>query len=289
MDSQDKAVNKLQYIVRSIQEFPTLPTIYTELVEIMDNPNSTTNDAANIISKDQASVLKILKLANSSIYGFRSRIDTISSAIFHIGYDEIKNLIISMAILDLFNNTAILEFINPVELWRHSIAVGVIARLLGSKMGIGNLENYFISGIIHDIGKLFFIKYFQSDYIKTFSYALECKVTLREAELEIMGITHNVVGELISEQWKIPQSIRNVIFNHTDGMVRDKFDLLTAVVHISDITARMLELGDPGDNCVPQPNIRVWEVLNLPDNTFSALYKKIILDYEEATSLFMLN
>jgi HD-like signal output (HDOD) protein len=282
-------VNNLQYIIKSIQDFPTLPTIYTELVEVMDNPNSTSTDAANVISKDQASVLKILKVANSSIYGFRGRIDTVSSAIFHIGFDEIKNLVISMAIMDMFKNTVMLEFLNPVELWKHSIAVGVISRLLGRHLAVDKLENFFISGIIHDIGKLFFIKYFPEEYTKTISFALERKVTIREAELENMGITHTVIGELIAEQWKLPCSIKNVVFNHTDGIINGQINVLTAVVHISDIIARALELGDPGDCFIPEPNIRVWNELNLPENSFSMLFQKIILDYEEATNLFMLS
>ena len=102
----------------------------------MDNPNSTTDDAANVILKDQSSVLKILKIANSSIYGFRSRIDTISSAIFHIGFDEIKNIVVSMAIMDMFKNTRIFEFLNPVELWIISM-VGKQSLIIFSRIEAG--------------------------------------------------------------------------------------------------------------------------------------------------------
>ena len=144
-------------ILKSVEDFPTLPTVYTALSDVMANPRSTTQDAANVIMRDQSAASKVLKTANSPLYGFRGRIDTISQAIFHIGFEEVRNLVIAISIMDIFKNTKLSLSYNPVELWKHSIAVGVITKLIGKELGVKNLENYFLAGILHDIGKLLFL------------------------------------------------------------------------------------------------------------------------------------
>lgn len=280
-----------QNIIRSISEFPTLPTIYTELTNVMDNPRSTTLDAANIICRDQSSVTKILKAANSSIYGFRGKIDTVSQAIFHIGFDEVKNLIISLAIMDLFKKTKINEYINPVDLWKHSIATGAITRIFGREMGIQRLENYFVAGVIHDIGKLFFLRYYPNEYSEVLSLLQEKNISIRDAESEVLGVTHPIVGGLIASAWKLPPSIANSISYHHIGTVEGtQVDPLVGSVHLANIVARALELGNAGDNLVPQPNPIVVESMKFEDNILTKkLYDRALLDYEESVSLFLLN
>jgi putative nucleotidyltransferase with HDIG domain len=275
-------------ILRSIDDFPTLPTIFTTLSDVMANPRSTPSDAADVISRDQSSVGKILRAANSSIYGFRKRIDSVTQAIFYIGFDEVKNLILAMSILDIFKKFKISLHYNPIELWKHSIAVGVITRLIGKTIGVKNLENFFVTGILHDIGKLLFLRNISEEYAKTIDYARDNKITIREAEAETLGITHTVAGDLIAEKWKLPQNIRYAIKYHYIGSVNNNPDLLTGSVHLADVAARFFELGDPGDNIVPEPNFEIWNYINLPDNFFSSMIQKIMLDYEESVLLFSL-
>ena len=72
----------IKRVLRGVEEFPTLPTIYTALSDVMANPNSTPSDAAEVISRDQSAASKLLKSANSSLYGFRGRIDSINPSNF---------------------------------------------------------------------------------------------------------------------------------------------------------------------------------------------------------------
>lgn len=279
----------IKRVLRGVEEFPTLPTIYTALSEVMANPNSTAADAGEVISRDQASASKLLKSANSSIYGFRGKIDSVTQAIFYIGFEEVRNLILALGILDIFKKTDFSHTFNPVELWKHSIAVGAITRVLGSEMNIKNLENYFIAGIVHDIGKLLFFRSVEQDYIKTINHAMDNGLSIRDAEAEILGVTHTVAGELIAEKWKLPQSIKNSIRHHYTGMVDGKVDRLVACVHLANIVARMYEMGETGDNKVPEPNMAIWAELGLSSDVFTKAFPRIISDYEESLAVFILN
>jgi HD-like signal output (HDOD) protein len=275
-------------LLKGVDDFPTLPTIYTTLSDVMANPLSTANHAADVILRDQASAAKVLKTANSSIYGFRGRIDTISQAIFYIGFDEVKNLVLALSIIDLFSESSLIENLNPVELWKHSIAVGVATRIIGVATKADKIENYFLAGILHDIGKLLFIKNMEEEYNNTINYALEKKITIREAEAELLGMTHTVAGELIAEKWKLPISIRNAIRHHYIGIVNGVPDKLAASVHISNILCQMLRLGESGHEIIKEANIDVWKELDLPNNFFSTMIPKLLADYEESLTLFQL-
>jgi HD-like signal output (HDOD) protein len=275
-------------LLKGVDDFPTLPTIYSTLSDVMANPLSTANHAADVILRDQASAAKVLKTANSSIYGFRGRIDTISQAIFYIGFDEVKNLVLALSIMDLFDKSGLIENLNPVELWKHSIAVGVATRIIGVNIKAEKIENFFIAGILHDIGKLLFIRNMEEEYNKAINHALEKKISIREAEAELLGMTHTVSGELIAEKWKLPLTIRNAIRHHYIGLVNGVPDKLAASVHIANTLCQMLRLGESGHEVVREPNIEVWRLLDLPKNTFTMMVPKLLADYEESLTLFQL-
>ncbi len=274
-------------IINTVSEFPTLPTIFSTLNDVIANTRSTANDVASVISQDQSAASKILKSANSSIYGFRGRITTVTQAIMYLGFEEVRNLVIALSIIDMFSNSKTSVNLNPVHLWKHSIAVGTITRLIGQTIGIKNLESYFLAGILHDIGKLLFFRFFPDDYIKVLNYAIESGVTEKDAESEILGITHTVAGEMLAERWKLPSSIKEGIKYHTTGLVNGKVNLLAGSIHIADITASMLKLGISGDHIVPEPTFEVWDALALPDHFFTLFLNKILMDYRESVTLLL--
>lgn len=279
----------IEKILKKVDEFPTLPTIYTALSEIMANPRSTINDAAQIISQDQSSVSKILKAANSSIYGLRVNIDTITQAIFYIGFDEVKNLIGAMSIIKLFSNVKDERTISPVALWKHSIAVGAITRILGEALQIKHLENYFIAGIIHDIGKLFFYKYLKNEYVKVVDFASNNNIQIKQAEKEILGITHTMVGELLAQKWKLPQNLINAISSHNSGFVDGKIDMLVSCVHLANVLAVSIDYGMNRDELIPEPNRKIWQYMNFESMPFTKLLPKFRQDIDESIDLLLRN
>ncbi len=279
----------IQKIIDTINDFPTLPTIYVALSEVMANPRSTINDAADILSRDQAATAKILRAANSSLFGLKVNVDTVTKAIFYLGFDEVKNLVSAMTIIRLFNSYSTNHTISAIDLWKHSIAVGVINRNLGAIIAIKNLENYFIAGILHDIGKLFFYKYYYDDYQKVIEYAITNNIEIRDAEQLILGITHTTIGQMLAEKWKLPRTLINAISYHNTGLVNGKVDFLVATLHIADIVANALELGISYDEIVPQPNILIWEKLSFRVGEIIEALPKIMFDFDESFELLLKN
>jgi HD-like signal output (HDOD) protein len=274
-------------LVSSVDEFPTLPTIYNTLMDVMANPKSTAADAAKIISQDQAAASKILKAANSPIYGLSGRVTNITQAIVFLGFDEVKNLVIALSIMKIFGKLSKINNFNPIDLWKHSIAVGIITRLIGKSSGAKDIENYFLAGILHDIGKLVFFKVMPEDYADTIQYARDNMITAREAEHKKLGITHTVIGELLAEKWMLPLNMRNSIRYHPTGEVNGEVDRIVGTVHIANLAAPMFGLGITGDPVIPKPNIKVWDTIKLPEHFFAVNVKHILFSYKESVRLLL--
>jgi putative nucleotidyltransferase with HDIG domain len=282
-------MNLVDRIHDGVLNIPTLPTVYSSLAELIENPRATADDAARIISTDQASASKVLRSANSAFYGLNGHIDTISQAILHLGFNEVKNLVAAVSIIDMFSKNKSIENFRPVDFWSHSIGVGLLARHIGQSLGFGNVENFFLSGILHDIGKLLFFEYAGDEYSTALTLSIEKNIAIREAEMEVLGIDHTFAGELLADRWNLPRTIRNTIRYHHSGLVEGKLNLIVASVHVANIAARFLELGYSGDNTIPQPNEQVWEVLRLQPTTFTALLPRLLQDYEENITTLLKN
>ncbi len=280
-------MNVTEKIMTGVNNLPTLPTVYSTLAEAIENPLTSSDKLASIISNDQVSVFKILKIVNSPFYGFRGRIDTISQAIFHLGFTEVKNTVFALSVINFFSKDKTLLNFRPVDFWAHSIAVGIATRMIGAAIGEKNLENYFLAGIIHDIGKLIFFEYAHNDYARALELVESKKCSIKDAETEVMGIDHSRAGHLLASRWKLPQSIQNSVLYHHSGVVGNEADVLVASVHVGDIVARMLELGYPGDNLIPEPNRKVWEILKMPKGFFFQMRKRLLQDFSQTIRLML--
>lgn len=279
----------IKKIIEGVNNLPTLPTIYTNLSEAMENPNTTKEELARIISFDQAASFKILKVANSPFYGFRGRIDTISQALLYLGFNEVKNIVFALSVIKAFSKSKSFKKFKPLDLWAHSIGVGITTRILGSAVGEKNLENYFLAGIFHDIGKLIFFEYVPNEYAKVIDLVESKGIPIRDAELEILGLNHARAGQLIAEKWKLPQSIVNIVSGHHTGLIGNNVNTLLASVHLGDILARTLDLGYGGDNIIPEPNIKIWDVLKLPKGFFASSKRKLKDDYDRITKIMLMD
>lgn len=280
-------MSSINEIIKQIEEFPTLPTIYATLSDVMANPRSTASDVASVIAQDQASASKILKTANSSLYGFRGRISSISQAVVYVGFEEVKNLCAAISILDIFNMKSLSEVLNPVDLWKHSIAVGVISRYIAKTTGANNLEDYFVAGIIHDIGKLIFMKAIPESYSKILVHVSESGESLREVEKRVLGITHTLAGKLLAERWRLPKTVQDVISYQYIGIKDGHSQNLVATVHLANVVATMLELGKTGEEEVPPINSKVYKILQLPPHFFTKALPVIIKEYQDSVSLLL--
>ncbi|MFM8438587.1 MAG: HDOD domain-containing protein [Candidatus Kapaibacterium sp.] len=274
-------------IVAEVEDFPTLPTIYTSLLELMANPRTTVHQLADMVATDPACALKLLKTVNSSMYRVQGRVNSISEAIFHVGFNEVKQLVTAITVVNTLTGQASTMTSSIVDLWKHSLGVGVIAKILAASTNDRNGGHHYTNGLLHDIGKLFFMRAYPKEYVSLLKEVNEQNGLIVEAEKRQFGMDHTEVGELLARRWRLPESLCTTIRHHEEGTVNGQFNRDVAIIHVADIAARMLELGNGGDRVVPRPTFEVWAGLGIPPKTFSQMREVIVRDYEQAVSVML--
>ena len=137
-----KQVN-LQVIINHIEDLPTLPRTIMRITEIINDPRSSAEDLSRIITDDQVLTARLLKLVNSSFYGFPQRISTVAGAIVLLGFDSIRNLLLTTSIFDLFPKKGKRYTLEPDSLWDHSLGCAVGAKVIGSYIRHEKVEELF--------------------------------------------------------------------------------------------------------------------------------------------------
>jgi HD-like signal output (HDOD) protein len=274
----------LKKILVRVNDFPTLPTIYTKLSEVMANPMCSASDIAAVIAQDQSSATKVLKISNSAIYGNLRRIRSIQDAVFIIGTREIKAIVLALAIIKLFAGAKETEALKPNELWEYSFAVGAFSRNIAKELRLPNPEDLFVAGIIHGIGKLFFLIGIPELYSKVIMAGRAKKIKLREVEKLILGITHSSIAQLLSERWRLPQEFTIMFENQYRGLNDGKFHPYSTVVHLAMVSASMMQFGDSGTELVPTLNKEIWKHMELDPKFYSKnleIIKKEVLEMRQ--------
>jgi len=138
-------------IVKDINRLVSLPEVCHRLHELLEDPRKNSTDIARLIAQDADLTARLLKIANSSLYGYGGRINSLERAISLIGTSELLVLVLATSSVMTFPKIPG-EFFNMASFWRHSVYSGVVARLLAQRCHVLHPERLFIAGLLHDIG-----------------------------------------------------------------------------------------------------------------------------------------
>lgn len=227
------AHDKLQSLTSHIGSLPSLPNIYTEIVQALQSENASIHDIGKIVSKDIGMTAKILQLVNSSFFGLPRRITDPAQAAGLLGLETIGTLVLSVNVFSQFSEKTIRKFALN-DLWSHSMAVGVNARAIADSLETADkkvAEDAFLAGILHDIGKLILASELPEEYGEALDLAKREEISPVCAEDRVFGTTHAEIGAYLLGLWGMPDAIiEAVAFHHYPEQSLGKtFGPLTAV------------------------------------------------------------
>jgi putative nucleotidyltransferase with HDIG domain len=264
---------KLEQVVANVRDLPTLPLIVTELIRSFEQTDVSVGDLAAKVSKDQALTAKTLRLANSSFYGLQCKVRTIEQAIAVLGFDSVRALVTSAGIIGNFGGGGAGGF-DFTAFWRHAVGTALCAKSL-ARLAKCNQEFAFVSGLLHDIGRLVLVTGFPDQYGDAVVYRYTHDCDMLQAERSVLGLDHAAVGLALAEHWKFPLLIQRAIAHHHAPMAQDLGDI-PSVVHVADAIVHALDLAGQQDELVPAIAQNAWDSLGI-DN---AGLRRVMLDTE---------
>lgn len=200
--------------LEKIKDLPTLPSVYFKLNQLLKDKQASIERVAHIIELDPAMSSRILRLVNSAFYGVRQESNSIAHAVMILGFNAVKNAVVSVAILDTFSYKDRYENFDITEFWRHAVSVAVLSKQLAERSRLVAPEDAFIAGLLHDIGKIIMTKYFKEDFGKVWKIMQETKCSYADAEQQAASIDHVQIGAYLVRKWQLPEPIIQAIAGH---------------------------------------------------------------------------
>lgn len=208
---ENKAIWKT---LEKIKDLPTLPSVYFKVDKLLKDKEASIDNIARIIEIDPAMSSRILRLVNSAFYGLPSKSNSISHSVMMMGFNAVKNAIVSVTILDTLSIKDRYQNFNITDFWRHSVSVAVLGKQLAERSRLTAPEDAFIAGLLHDTGKIIMLKYFKEDFGKVWQTMQETKCCFADAEQEVASIDHVQIGAYLARKWQLPEHIIEAIAGH---------------------------------------------------------------------------
>jgi len=254
--------DKLQRFIGKIRDLPTLPRTVLRITELINDPRSSARDLARVITEDQVLTARLLRLVNSAFYGFPQKVTTVTGAVVLLGFDAIRNLLLSTSVFDLFagKNQTTRQFFET--LWDHSLACAVSAKTIGDHLRQDKSEELFVAGLLHDIGKIVELIYLGSEFSIIVDSVQTQGKTFAQAEFDMLGCTHTDTGQLLARFWNLPVKLTHAIGFHHKPVAAGQWAREAAIVHLADIIAHAVNPTGEGC-CLPRMGEAVQATLDL--------------------------
>jgi len=241
------APDEIESLLNDLGEIPTLPSIATTIMEKTLDTKVNARQIAQMVEKDQALSIKVLKVANSPFYRRIKEISTIRGAVVLLGFNVLKSIVLSISVINLFSekDKRALDF---YKFWQHSIACAVCAKAIANKVLPASAEDAFIAGLLHDLGKVVADQLIcdKGEYSEVLEVMNRANSNIVQVEKKIMGIDHATLGRFLMEKWNLPSHLcRTIGYHHNLGeMEGDDITIrLCSIIHVADIVTNHLGLG----------------------------------------------
>ncbi|MCU0843912.1 MAG: HDOD domain-containing protein [Spirochaetes bacterium] len=270
-------------VKESIDQMPTLSPVIHKITEVANNVKSSAQDLTDVIQLDPVLTAKVIRMVNSAYFGLPQEIKSLKQAVVMLGLNTIKNVALSSAFLGKVNlkaNTSL----NGQDFWKHSLGVGVATKLIARKMNVDQklLEEYFIAGLIHDIGKVLINNFFPDEMNRVLEEAAKRLEPITDIERRIFGLTHEEIGIAIGKKWRFASSLLYAVGRHHQPVVEGASAVFSMTVCVSDTFVKSLEIGFSGNYRIEPVPEEVWAALNLNEEAVFAALSTINNEIEKA-------
>lgn len=232
-------MNLLEYI-KNNQQIATLPTVATKILKMIRSDNFNINEISHVVESDPGLTLKLIKVANSPLYGLRTQITSVNHAIMTLGLNKLTNIVLSISLYSKFLANKQGEFAHLMDMyWQHSAATGAVSKHLCQILKQNYKEMEFLGGLLHDIGKLTMLQYDTKKFAEAIHLIENNDVRDVDVEKQLFGLNHLEIGRELAIQWQLPKELIEIIALHNSPYTSRENHLLIAIIRFSDILCEM--------------------------------------------------
>jgi HD-like signal output (HDOD) protein len=264
----------------------TYAPVLEEIEAALRSPQCSLVTLGDAIEKDPDLTARLLRLGNSTYYGFSSRLATVTEAISLIGIQQVQDLILVSSIVEQFAGVSD-EFVSMGSFWRHSLACGIGARLLAMERRLPKADKFFVAGLLHDVGRLVLFARAPQAAQQVFQVYQRERVLLREAETRVLGYDHQQIGGALLQLWQFPVNLVQAVACHHQPASCLNAREEAAVVHLSDHLVMAMQIGSSGERHVSPLDMRAWEILSFSTEVLPSIVAGIDEQIQAVEEVFL--
>ncbi len=256
-------IERAEILVGAVDDLPTIPVVATQVIKMLDDPNVSVEEIADLMLTDQVMTARVMKLINSPVYKPVNEITSLRRALVYLGLRHIRELALTTSVISAFDSDS-----GAIELnafWEHSFGVGMISKIIAKKVGYEDLEKAYIAGLLHDLGEVFLSNYLREPFQEMLDKIKNHPIKLVDAEAEMLGTTHCEIGLSLARKWNFPEVYCEVISCHHNPIEATIDPILCAIINLSDLFCAVRELDYGG---------REWISFNLAEEDAWSILKK---------------
>jgi putative nucleotidyltransferase with HDIG domain len=257
--------------------------VLEEIEEALKSTQCSLSTIGDAIQKDPDLTARLLRLANSPFFGFASRLSTVAEAVSLLGIQQIQDMIVASSVLEQFKGVPD-QFVNKDSFWRHSLSVGIAARLLAMERRLPKPDKFFVAGLLHDVGRLVLLSQAAEWAQAVFALYQQERILLREAERRVLGYDHQQIAAELLQSWSYPPVlVQAVAFHHAPSQSAARLE--AGVVHIADHLIQSMAIGSSGEQWIQPLDDKAWNTVGLEPDALAKIVEAIddqVLAVEEA-------
>jgi putative nucleotidyltransferase with HDIG domain len=276
-------------LINKAGDLKVLPLVSRKALDILNNENCSIEDLSAVIEKDQTIAARILKIANSALYGLRTEVTSLQHALLVLGFKTLRSIVLTATTRSLYKKFGMTEKI----IWDHSVGAAVAAKLISRGLGSEVTDIAFVGGLMHDLGKVIMNNETPEAYSEVMMKMYNEGIDSIAAEMDIYRYDHTEVGAGVTGKWKFASPLVTILKEHhlKHGSLEDISDSLTAksiaCVHLSDHICKVLGIGyREADESIILHELPSSVYLNLGKDKLDKLVNEISETYNAEKSVF---
>lgn len=246
METVTSGANLMKTLLNEVlsSEISTIQQTVTQIVRIINDPNTSAKDLREIIEVDPPLSAKLLKLSNSAFYGYAKEIHGIQEAIVCIGFEAVRELTLNQKVCKVFQGSEDIYGYKRITLWKHSVAVAICAKLIYKKIFFRKGDSLYVAGLLHDLGIIALDQFLPSYFKKIVERSVNERKCPFSLEREIVRFTHCDIGGAIAEAWGFPDDlVAAITYHHNPGGAAREHQRITGTLYISEYSVQREGIG----------------------------------------------
>lgn len=231
-------------ILKSINTIPAFPATGNKVAQLLNKPDYSVFQVANVIKYDPSITANILKMANSPYFGPQHKISSIHDAVIYLGQKSLLRAIQTSGISKYYKKGTPGYYDKATDLWEHSVAVALMSQILSKKITGREDTTLYTAALLHDVGKIIMGEFVRDSLKKISEIVNTQKLSFLEAEEIVLGINHADLGGRIAEYWNFPVEIKDAVsYHHRPDLLEKEEKIMPWIVYMADQACLMMGVG----------------------------------------------